>query len=151
MEDDDIARCGVRGQGLVVVTTMCPHRKQAFKNAINRQASGVSVGTKQYSISFSAEAAYTLSSIYSSGRKHALRKTAKLPNRTCVGASLISWIKSHIHPNVFSAGRCQISSMHSTRKTPQKRTPKIPLRHRLVSFKNIRVLGLAAPIDVVQR
>ena len=39
---------------------------------------------------------------------------------------------------------CQIGSMHSsTRKTPQKRTLKIPLRHLLVNLKKVRVL--AAP------
>ena len=30
--------------------------------------------------------------------------------------------------------------MHSTRKTPQKRTLKLSLRHLLVNLKNVRVL-----------
>ena len=87
---------------------------------------------------------YTISSIlyiFSSGRKHALRKKAYLPNRTCVGARLMYQIKAYIHPNLFST-RCQISSMHSsTRKTPQKRTLKISLRYLLVNLKNVRVLA----------
>ena len=37
---------------------------------------------------FSAEA-ILFQYIFSSGRKHALGKTAYLPNRTCVGASLM--------------------------------------------------------------
>ena len=33
--------------------------------------------------------------------KHALQKTAYLPNRTCVAASLISQIESYVHPNLI--------------------------------------------------
>ena len=33
--------------------------------------------------------------------KHALRKTANLPNRTCVGVSLMPYFKAHMHPNLF--------------------------------------------------
>ena len=70
--------------------------------------------------------------IVSSGRKDALRKTAYLPHRTCVDASLVHQIKAYIHPSHFWTW-CQISSMHSlTRKTPQKRTLKLSLRHLLV-------------------
>ena len=37
---------------------------------------------------------------------------------------------------------CQLSSMHSsTRKTPQKKTPKISPRHLLVNLTNVRVLA----------
>ena len=77
--------------------------------------------------------------IVSSGRKEALRKTAYLPNRTCVGANLMYQIKVYIHPSHFWT-RFQINSMHSTRKTPQKRTLKMSLRHLLVNLKNVRVL-----------
>ena len=62
--------------------------------------------------------------IVSSGRKDALRKTAYLPHRTCVGASLMYQISACIHPSRFWT-RYQISSMHSsTRQTPEKRTLK---------------------------
>ena len=45
-----------------------------------------------------------------------LGKTAFLPNRTCVGASLMHYIQVYIHPDFFRT-RCQISWMYSsTRK-----------------------------------
>ena len=67
---------------------------------------------------------YTISIIYTlMVEKHTLRKTAYLPNRTCVGASLMYQIKAWIHPSHFWT-RCQTSSMRSTWKTPQKRTLK---------------------------
>ena len=44
---------------------------------------------------------YYFQYIFSSGRKHALGKTAYLPNRTCVGASLKCYMKVYIHPNFF--------------------------------------------------
>ena len=50
-------------------------------------------------------------------------------------------IKAYIHSSHFWT-RCQISSMHSsTRKTPQKKTLKISLRHLLVNLKNVWVLA----------
>ena len=46
-----------------------------------------------------------------------------------------------LHPPQSFLYRCQISSMHSsTRKTPQKRTPKMSIRHLLVNMRNVRVL-----------
>ena len=44
---------------------------------------------------------YAISSIVSNGGKDALRKTAYLPHRTCVGASLMYQIKDYIHPSHF--------------------------------------------------
>ena len=44
---------------------------------------------------------YYFQYIFSSGRKHALGKTAYLPNRTCVGASLMYQIIVYIHPDFF--------------------------------------------------
>ena len=59
---------------------------------------------------------YHFQYIFSSGWKHALGKTAFLPNRTCVGASLMHYIQVYIHPDFFRT-RCQISWMYSsTRK-----------------------------------
>ena len=69
-----------------------------------------------------------------------LRKTAYLPNRTCVRKTYHLRLK-HTFTPIFLYKR-QISSMHSsTRKTPQKITQKISLRHRWVNLKNVRVLA----------
>ena len=63
------------------------------------------------------------------------------PNLCCCNLNILD---SSLHTPQSLLFRCQISSMHSsTRKTPQKRTLKIPLRHLLVNLKKVRVL--AAP------
>ena len=78
--------------------------------------------------------------VYSSGSEHAIRKTACLPNRTCVAASLTYYIQAYIHPNFLH--RCPISSTHSsTPKTPHKSTLKLSLRHLFVNRKNIPVVA----------
>ena len=47
---------------------------------------------------------------------------------------------------------CQINSMHSsTRKTPQKRTLRLSLRHLLVNLKNVRVFALPMPFNIELR
>ena len=57
------------------------------------------------------------------------------------------WCKLNILDSILHSPqsllyRCQIRSMHSlTRRTPQKRTLKISLRHLLVNLKNVRVFA----------
>ena len=65
----------------------------------------------------------------SSGRKHALRKTAHLPNRTCVAASLTIWIKGYIHPNISAQMPDQLDAFfnpkNASEKEPKNITPSI--------------------------
>ena len=59
--------------------------------------------------------------IYSSGRKHALRKTAYLPNRTCVAASWTCQIKAYIHHNPFcSRARDQFHAIFNQKNASEK-------------------------------
>ena len=81
--------------------------------------------------------------LQSSGKKHGLRKTAYLPNRTCV-----CWCKlsntldlSLRSPNIFCSGASSVRRTFLTPKPPQKRTLKTTRRPLLINVTNVRVLA----------
>ena len=77
------------------------------------------------------------------GRKHPLPKTAYLLKVTCPSQAYYLTFELISTPIVLVQVPDQFD-VFSTRKKPQKRTPKISLRLILVIFKNVRII--AAPI-----
>ena len=57
--------------------------------------------------------------------KHALRKTANLPNRTCVGVSLMPYFKAHIHPNLFVQVPDQFDAFFNPKNASEKNAKTI--------------------------
>ena len=67
------------------------------------------------------------SGVYFSGRKHALRKTAYLPNQTC--DSFVVYRRKNLCSRQSFWNHRRINSTHSsTRKTPQRRALQITLQ-----------------------
>ena len=77
---------------------------------------------------------------YSSGTKHAFRKTAYLPNRTCVASSVTYYMKAYIHPNIFGQVSDQFDAFFNP-KNASENNAKRYLRHILVNLKKVRVLA----------
>ena len=58
--------------------------------------------------------------VYSSGNKHALRKTAYVQKRTCVAGTLTYYIEAYIHPNLFTQVRDQFDAFFNPKDASKK-------------------------------
>ena len=71
--------------------------------------------------------------------KHALRKTANLPNRTCVGVSLMPYFKAHIHPNLFVQVPDQFDAFFNPKNASENSakniTPSVGQLEKRTSFR----------------